>query len=104
MDVSSETLLDKIVHRLADWQLETPGMAFLQAHKPFGFVGSQALLLLQPLLDEFVPRSLTTEWVTLMSDRDQLDRLIARLDAVRKGTAVSSINNRGNHRQGDARG
>lgn len=103
MDVSSDALLEKIVHRLAAWQLETPGMAFLQAHKPFGFVGSQALLILQPLLDAFVPRSYTTEWVTLMSDREQLERLIARLDAERKRVAVPPLDNQVNQRQGDAR-
>jgi uncharacterized coiled-coil protein SlyX len=34
------------------------------------------------MLDVFVARQLTTEWATLMADRDQIEVLIARLEAM----------------------
>jgi len=82
MESSSNILIERTARRIADWKLTAPAVAFLQVNKPLSFVGSQVLLMLQPMLDVFVARRLTTEWATLMADRDQIEVLIARLEAM----------------------
>ncbi len=82
MESSSNILIERTARRIADWKLTAPAVAFLQVNKPLSFVGSQVLLMLQPMLDVFVTRQLTTEWATLMADRDQIEVLIARLEAM----------------------
>ena len=75
--------------RIASWLrhrgLVTPALAFLQLHIPVMFVGSQMLLVLQPILDTFMPRHATSEWATYMADRAQIARLITRLEAEARG-------------------
>jgi hypothetical protein len=80
---TTDGLIECLARRVIAWRLVTPAIAFLHMHKPLSFVGSQAFLMLQPLLDAWLPRDLTSDWVTLMADRTQVERLIARLEAER---------------------
>jgi len=52
----------------------------LEAHKPVAFIGSQFLLVTQPVLDIFLPQNLIRNTVDLLGDSDQLEQLIIRLE------------------------
>lgn len=82
MDTSSDPLVERLVHLIHQWGLVAPAITFLEANKPLSFVGSQALLMLQPIADLFVARELTTDMAALLSDRNRLERLIANLETV----------------------
>jgi hypothetical protein len=82
---ATEIFIERLAHRIAQWGLVTPAIVFLEANKPLSFVGSQALLMSQPVVDLFVPRELTRDLVTLLADRDRLEMLISRLEAVGGG-------------------
>ena len=75
-----EQLIEELAARLKRWGMVTPGIAFLEANKPFSFLGSQLLLFVQPLLDVFVSPAVTSEYVTLLEDRDNVERLIRQLE------------------------
>ena len=49
-----DELIEKMAYHLRRWGLTVPGVAFLEANKPFAFLGSQLLLFLQPLLNGLV--------------------------------------------------
>lgn len=85
MDRSADPLIERLAHLVARWGLVTPAIAFLEANKPLSFVGSQALLMLQPMADLFVARELTTDLAMLLADRDRLERLVASLETVKSG-------------------
>ena len=55
-----------------------PAIAFLEANKPFSFLGSQALLFAQPLLSPFLTG--TGDYIALLEDRANVERLIQRLE------------------------
>jgi hypothetical protein len=74
--------VERMAHLIARWGLVTPAITFLGANKPLSFVGSQALLMFQPITDFFVARELSMDLVTLLADRDRLDMLLARLETV----------------------
>jgi hypothetical protein len=80
------TASDRFVERLADliarWGLVAPAIAFLEVNKPVSFVGSQALLMLQPITDFFVARELTSDLAALLADRNQLEQLLTTLERV----------------------
>jgi hypothetical protein len=82
MDTSRDLLVERLVQLIDRWGLATAAIAFLEANKPISFVGSQALLMLQPIADFFVPRELTTDLAALLADRSQLERLIANLETM----------------------
>ncbi len=77
----SNSLSNQLVKRITDLKLETPAIAFLSAYKPFTFLGSQCVLLMQPVLDVFVSRMITSELVGLLGDRDRYEEFVGRLEA-----------------------
>ena len=82
MDTSRDPLVERVAQLIIQWGLATPAITFLEANKPLSFVGSQALLMLQPITDLFVARELSTDLVTLLADRDRLEMLLATLETV----------------------
>ncbi len=79
---SKDPLVERMAHLIARWGLVTPALTFLGANKPLSFVGSQVLLMFQPITDFFVARELSMDLATLLADRDRLDMLLARLETV----------------------
>ena len=80
MDTSRDPLVERTAQLIIRWGLATPAITFLEANKPLSFVGSQALLMLQPITDLFVARELSTDLVTLLADRDRLEMLLTSLE------------------------
>ncbi|MEJ2558543.1 MAG: hypothetical protein P8186_20485 [Anaerolineae bacterium] len=85
MRTSTDPLVERLAQLIARWGLVAPAIAFLEANKPLSFVGSQALLMLQPMADLFVARELTTDLAGLLADRDRVEMLINRLGTVEGG-------------------
>lgn len=79
---AKDPLVERMAHLIARWGLITPAITFLGANKPLSFVGSQALLMFQPITDLFVARELSMDLATLLADRERLDMLLTRLETV----------------------
>jgi hypothetical protein len=77
---SADVLADRLARLITRWGLAGPAIALLGANRPLSFVGSQAVLMLQPITDLFVSHALTSELAGLLAERDGLDRLVARLE------------------------
>jgi hypothetical protein len=75
-----EKLIEELSGHVNRWGLVAPGIALLEANKPFSFLGSQLLLFVEPLLNFFVSPAVTSEYVSLLEDRDNVERLIRQLE------------------------
>lgn len=75
-DEMIEALAQKVVVR----KLETPAIFFLEAHKPLSFLASQSLLMLSPLLGAFFGYSHIKLWSRILEDRDNVERLIKKIE------------------------
>jgi hypothetical protein len=75
-----DQLIEEMAGHLRQWGLAAPGIAFLEANKPFTFLGGQFLLFVQPLLSTFVAPDITGEYAALLEDRDSVERLIHTLE------------------------
>ena len=75
-----EQLIGELAARIARWGLITPAILFLEVNKPFSFIGSQALLLFQPLLRPLLGNRVV-EYAQLFEDRASVERLIQRLES-----------------------
>ncbi len=82
VNTSKDPLVERMAYLIARWGLVTPAITFLGANKPLSFVGSQALLMFQPITDFFIARELSMDLATLLADRNRLDILLARLETV----------------------
>ena len=71
---------EQMIGRLAGWiaarGLESPAILFFELTKPLALLGSQALLVLHPLLG-----GAANEWADLLEDPATIDRILDRLDA-----------------------
>jgi hypothetical protein len=80
MEMPGDALVERLARLIGRWRLTAPAVLFLEANKPLSFVGSQALLLLQPMMDLFMAHELTADLAALFADRDRLETLITRLE------------------------
>lgn len=64
----------------------TPAIVILEMLKPLGFVGSQLLLLGEPLLGPGT-RVASRRYATLLEDRDNVEQLLALLESHRTPSA-----------------
>jgi len=78
--VKRDELIEALAQRLETWGLASPAAFFLEANKPFSFIGSQALLFLQPIIGLLVGERSMREYALLLEERDNIDRLLARLE------------------------
>jgi hypothetical protein len=75
-----DQLAEELAHRLNSWRLTTPAIAFLELHKPLGFLASQSLLALQPLLTLFLGDVHVKEYAALLEDGNGVELVINRLE------------------------
>ena len=80
---------EKVANKIINLGLTTPAILLLEAHKPLAFVGSQLLLVAQPTLDVFLPPNLIRNTSNLLSDPNQLEKLITRLETNANSSSAS---------------
>ncbi|MBN1582694.1 MAG: hypothetical protein JXA89_18430 [Anaerolineae bacterium] len=91
MDPVTVDRQEQIIANLADWirdrDLESPAILFLQVNKPLALIGSQALLLLQPVLGFVGPMlgwfendQVLAEYAALLETPGSIDRILSLLE------------------------
>lgn len=80
LDERGERLIEELAQRIVSQRLETPAIFFLEMNKPLTFLASQSLLLATPLLGAFIKPSRIEEYSQLLDSRDNMERLIGRID------------------------
>lgn len=78
---------EELIERLANWitrrGLVTPAIFLLETNKPFTFLGSQLLLMVQPFLGPVAGYDRIGALARLMEDRTNVEHLLARLESCR---------------------
>jgi len=75
-----DQLLDKAAHEILRRKLEMPAVLFLEMHKPLAYVGGHAALAFAPFLVPFVGFDNVNNYSRLFSDRENVERLMTRLE------------------------
>lgn len=73
-------LLTKIAGQIVKRKLTTPAIMFIESIKPLSFVGSQALIFMQPIVQAFLNRKEYDEFAVLMEDRDNVELLLQEIE------------------------
>ena len=68
-------LLVALADRVAQYRMEVPAVLFLESVRPLNFVGSQALVFFEPMVQSIFNWAQYERFTRLMSDRDNLDVL-----------------------------
>lgn len=74
-----QEIIETLAQRLERAGMTAPAIALLEANKPLSFLGSQALVVLQPLLRPVFAG--TDDWIAFLEDRENVELLIRRLES-----------------------
>ncbi|MCB9101493.1 MAG: hypothetical protein H6632_18285 [Anaerolineales bacterium] len=78
--METNTFINKAADKIFSLGLTTPAILLLEGHKPLAFLGSQLLLVAQPILEIFVPGELAGNIISLLESPQQLETLMVELE------------------------
>lgn len=73
-------LTEKAVDQVLKRGLDLPAILFLEAHKPFGNIGSHAMMTFSPFVIPFMGMDQTIGMSRLMATPGAIERLIQRIE------------------------
>jgi hypothetical protein len=76
----AKELLAKIANQVVKRKLTVPAIMFLESVKPLTFIGSQALIFFQPIVQAFLNRREYDEFAVLMEDRENVELLLQEIE------------------------
>lgn len=79
-EMSDDELLEAVAKRVVGMRLAVPAVFFLESTKPLSFLGSQLLIFLQPFVQAFLTVKSYERFSHLMEDRDNVEKLIQRME------------------------
>jgi len=84
-----DDLLEKTAHEISKRKLEAPAILFFEMHKPLAYVFGHAALAFSPFLVPLVGFDNLNNYTRLLSDRENVERLLQKLEN-HGGGAVNS--------------
>lgn len=76
----AKELLARIANQVVKRKLSVPAIMFIESVKPLSFVGSQALIFMQPIVQAFLNRKEYDEFAVLMEDRENVELLLQEIE------------------------
>jgi hypothetical protein len=96
-DVRRDELIEKLAGKVVLHGMSTPAVLFLEMHKPFAFLASQTVILASGFLAPFVGIQNVQEYSKLIENRENIERLIARIETLAEASKPNSASpQRGN--------
>jgi hypothetical protein len=75
-----EALLVAVAERVARHRMEVPAVLFLESVRPMSFVGSQALVFLEPIVQSIFDWAQYQRFAALIGERENLERLTRHIE------------------------
>jgi len=75
-----EELLDRIAQEVVERNLTAPAVFLLEVARPFTFLGSQAMVFMEPIIQSIFNWQNYTYVRRLLEDRKNLDELLVRIE------------------------
>lgn len=75
-----QELLEKIAHQIVKRKLTVPAIMFFESVKPLSFIGSQAMVFLQPMVQAFLNRREYDEITLMMEERENVEKLLCEIE------------------------
>lgn len=79
-EVRRQEMIESLARRVQSMGLSAAVIFLLEAHKPLSFLGSQGILILQPLLSVAFDPARSSEYSQLLEESGSVERLIQRLE------------------------
>ena len=79
-----DELIDWLARRISGRGMEDAAIFFLEMHKPLSFIAGQGLLVASPFIAPFIGIDRLEQVSELLAERENLERLIRRLEELRQ--------------------
>jgi hypothetical protein len=79
-DEERDRIIEKVAIGIVRRGMETPAILFLEMHKPVSFLASQSLVVISPFTAPFIGMENVQIASKLMEDRENIERLIRRIE------------------------
>jgi len=79
-DEQRDALIDAMARKVVGKRMEMMTVFLLEAHRPFSFMASQALLVAGPFLGAFLGFGRVNRWSHVLEDRANVERLLQRIE------------------------
>jgi hypothetical protein len=76
-----ESLLDRVASKIVGWRMSVPAVLFLETGKPLSFLGSQALIFLEPFVRSLFTLPDYEKFCQMIERRENVERLIRKIEA-----------------------
>jgi hypothetical protein len=73
-------LLEAVAQRVVRMGLAVPAVFFLESTKPLSYIGSQALVFLEPFVKSIFNLAAYDRFVALLEDRKNIEKLMQRIE------------------------
>ena len=84
-------LIDALAQQVVKRGLSVPAVLFLELHKPFAFIGSQAGIVFSPFLAPFFGFDRVDQYTQLLSERENWERLVERIEELSEEQRASRV-------------
>lgn len=82
IEASNREAMDRFAKRIVDWRMTAPAILFLESAKPLSFLGNQALIFFQPIVQSIFNFKTYDEVTKILEDRENLEYLLCRIEAL----------------------
>ena len=82
-------LIQKLAAKIVEMKLTAPAIFVLESSKPLSFIGSQALVFLQPVVQAVFPFKEYQEIAVMLEDRENVEKLIVAIEKLDAGDKAS---------------
>ena len=73
-------VMDRFARKIIDWRMTAPAILFLESAKPLTFLGNQALIFFQAMVQSIFNFKTYDEVAEILEDRDNLEYLLSRIE------------------------
>jgi hypothetical protein len=72
--------MDRFAAKVVDWRMTAPAIMFLESSKPLSFLGNQALIFFQPIVQSIFSFKSYDEIVEVLEDRENIEYLLCKIE------------------------
>ncbi|MBD3349105.1 MAG: hypothetical protein GF400_07925 [Candidatus Eisenbacteria bacterium] len=75
-------IMDRFAARIVEWRMTAPAILFLESAKPLSFLGNQALIFFQPIVQSIFNFKTYDEFIEILEERENIEYLLLKIEEV----------------------
>ncbi|MBD3367916.1 MAG: hypothetical protein GF405_07075 [Candidatus Eisenbacteria bacterium] len=79
-ELTEREIMDRFASRIVEWRMTAPAIFFLEAAKPLSFLGNQALIFFEPIVQSLFNFKSYDDVARILEDRKNLEYMLTKLE------------------------